>query len=403
MTRSSRNLFLKVLLLLMAPLAGVGIDVFVPSFPSIAKELSAVDSTVKFTIVLYLLGYAIGHPLFGTLSDAWGRKRPLIVGLILYVLTSVLIAFSQTIQMVLFLRVLQGIFVAAPGVLSKTILADILLGERLAKFSTSMTMVWALGPIIAPIIGGYLESYIGWQASFYFLAFYGAILLVLSLFSLKETNRQPISLDIKNLIRIYKKACSHKLFFGSIACISIVYSLIVIFNITGPFLIQNVLKYSPVDYGYFAFFAGLGFFIGSLINRLLLQHFSVSKILVWGILYGFIISILMVIAAIVFGVTLITLVLFTFLLLIGSGSVFPNCMAKCLSLFPQSAGTAAAIMGTCFIIGTSLISAGASFLETQTLIPLSLCYALLMGICLIIYFLTWKGKKTLLKSISLHF
>jgi MFS family permease len=294
--------------------------------------------------------------------------------------------------MMLFLRVLQGIAVAAPGVLSKAILTDVFLGERLGKLSTSMTMTWAIGPIIAPVIGGYLEVYFGWQSSFYFFAIYGALILCLALIVLEETNVHRISLNFPNLMKIYREACTHKVFFGALVSISIAYSLIVVFNVAGPFIIQTVLGYSPIDYGHFALFMGLGFFIGSLANRFLLRHLPVSTILPLGIYYGTTVACLMLIVSALFGMHLITLIASTFCLLIASGSIFPNCMAKCLSLFPKTAGTATAIMGSFFIIGTAIITSMASLLETKTLIPISLCYVLLMGISLTTYLLMLRAK-----------
>lgn len=383
------------LLLLMAPLAGVGIDLFVPSLPSIVNAFSSTENTVKFMIVSYLLGYAIGQPVFGSLSDIYGRKKPLIWGLLLYTLISLLIPVYKTIGMVLFLRVLQGIFVAAPGVLSKAILTDVFLGEKLAKLSTSMTIVWAIGPIVAPVIGGYLQEYLGWESSFYALFLYGLVLLVLVFLSLEETNQYRIPFEKKRLIQVYKEACLHKIFFGSIICISIAYSLIVIFNTAGPFLIQTVLGYSPSQYGHFALFMGLGFFIGSLLNRFLLRKIPSSKILPIAIAYGGFVSIFMLIISFLFGLHVWTLIGFTFFLLIASGMIFPNSMAKCLSLFPKTAGTATAIMGASFIIGTSLITSLASLLETSTLVPISACYVLLMIICSFVYFTMLKEKSNI--------
>jgi len=220
---------------------------------------------------------------------------------------------------------------------------------------------------------------------FVFFSVYGIILLGLVYFFYEESIEHKTPLNLPSLGRIYREICMHKGFLGAAICISIVYAVAVVFNVMGPFLIEVVMGYSPVDFGHFALFMGLGFFVGSVINRFLLSHFPVEKIFPVSIYYAIVVTLLMLVTSLVFGVQLITLILFTFFLLIASGSAFPNGSTICLSLFPKNAGMASAAMGTVAVVGTAIVSTIASFLRTDTLIPISLFYVILMGICWISY------------------
>jgi DHA1 family bicyclomycin/chloramphenicol resistance-like MFS transporter len=368
----------------MTPLAGIGIDLYTPSLPAITNYFGASESLVKLTIAFYLLGYGVGQPFFGTLSDCYGRKKLLYIGMIFFAVASFIAVYSSSIHVLLVMRFIQGIGAASSGVIAKSLVTDSFTGNEINKASTYMSVIWGLGPIVAPAVGGYLQYYFGWTSSFYLLALYGVAVFILSLLLLPETNRNLLTLNMRSIFESYKKTLTHLTFLGSIIGMAIVYSIITIFSVVAPFLIQQVLHFSPIAYGNIALVMGVAYFAGSLFNRFLIGKLTIYRIIFLANLISLIVGLLMAFLSLRYAVNIWHIVVPTFIIFFCGGIIFPNCMTICLSLFVEIAGTASAVMGFLFVIGTSIVSAVASFLETTSLFPLAISYLLLIVLNLIL-------------------
>lgn len=372
------------LILFMTPLAGVGIDLYTPSLPSIKSYFDTSESLVKLTIAFYLLGYGIGQPFFGTLSDSYGRKTLLLIGMVFFAIASTIAVYSPSIEILLMMRLIQGLGAASSGVIAKSIVTDSFTGKEISKASTYMSLIWGLGPIVAPAIGGYLEYYFGWSSSFYLLALYGLSVFLLAFIYLPETNLRPVALNVRSILTSYTLTLTHTVFLGSIAGMAIVYSIITIFSIVAPFLIQDILHYSPIAYGNIALIMGLAYFLGSFSNRFLIEAISTYKLLFVSNLAILIVAGVMVLLSLQGNLNIWTLTVPTFLIFLGCGIIFPNCMAICMSLFTEIAGTASAVMGFLFVVATSIVSAVASLLKSSSVLPLSLAYVALIALSLVL-------------------
>lgn len=385
----------KVLLLIMAllvPLSGIGVDIYAPSLPFITKQFIANESIVKLTITVYVFGYGIGQLIIGTLTDTLGRKRPLLLCTIIYIVVSYLATRSPSISILLMMRFLQGFFVAATGVVAKTMVADCFDGERRAVAANVNTIVWALGPILAPVIGGYLQNYFNWHYSFYFLIGYACVLLFLIANLLPETLLHRHPLNLARLRANYQTVLSNGPFWAGLLICSIFAGIIYCFNLAGPFLIQVVMGYSPIDFGHFVLFAGLSWFLGNLVNRILLAYFRQYNLVLFAVICSLVIVTVMLLLATLGSLNIYALLLPVIGILFFGAIAFSNAMGICLSIFPQMAGTAAAIMGSFFVVGGGLMSAIASLLHSKTLMPLSILYFILIVLCLIVTLSLLKPK-----------
>src|SRR3990167_196619 len=269
-----------LLTLLIVPLSGLGIDIFVPSLPAITDHFSADTGVVQLSVSVYILGYALFQTMWGTLADSFGRRRLILIGLSGVTITCLLIPFSINIGMLLGLRFLQGVFVEPVGILSRVLLSDTFKGNELSRFSNYLTITWAIGPIIAPFICGYLQNYLGWKASFFFLAAYSFILLIILFIKLPETHTNPIPLVFSCIKASYQAVLTHSEFLSLVIVMSLSYGAMAIFNVMGPFLIQTTLGFSAITFGYVALYMGVAWFIGSLFNRWLTSRYPIDAIVI---------------------------------------------------------------------------------------------------------------------------
>lgn len=387
---SRNNGAILMLMVLMIPLTGAGIDIYVPSLPMMVKSFSTTEALVQTSIGIYLIGYSISQFILGTCSDSFGRKRILLPSCCCYILVCFLLTLSKNIHMFLILRFIQGLAVAGPGVISKALLSDCYSGEKLKKASNYLTIAWATGPIVAPVIGGYLSHYFGWQGCFYFLMIYCTFLLLFSACLLPETKLQKEPFKLKVISKNYRTILAHPVFIGGFLFIALGYSILTIFNVVGAFIIQNTLHYTPVDFGHFALFLGVFWFLGNLINRPLLNHFT-NKQIIKGIVWSM--ALLMTTLVIIVDqlpLSIYTVMVPTCLLCTFGGLMMPNGVALTLSLFPKLGGTVNAIFAALYVMGASLTSLIASKLGTQTQMPLLYSYLAIGIAALFIYYLLLK-------------
>ncbi len=372
-------------LLSLCPITGMAVDLISPSLPAIAAGLHVPAYMAKNAITIYLLGYAVGNFVTGFLADAWGRKTLLRISLLAFLIVSILPVLFANIHVLLWARFLQGVALGSVGVLIRTIFSDIFLPEKLISLGILIGTMWGIGPVIGPIIGGYLQFYFGWQAGFYFFAVTALINSVLIFFLIPEThfNRHP--LNIKTIKSNIAEVLRHRLFMSLIVMMGCAYSLIIIFNIMGPFLIQNTLHYSPVFYGHLAFSLGIIFLLATFFCRYWLKRIPVNKIYFYAVNTLMLMATIMLILSFVFAKNMILITAVGAAMYFACGIIFPMSMGKGISLFRHISGAASALMYFINILITSLISFLIGFIHTQSVIPLMWLNFILLLICCVIY------------------
>lgn len=370
-----QNLSLRLgILLLMVPLTGATIDIYVPSLPAITEHFGTSVRLVQWTIPSYLVGYSLAQLFCGALSDAWGRRALLIAGLGLYICASWMAAASPNITTLIVIRFVQGLGVASPGVLARAIASDSFKGNQLPAVTNYITLAWALGPILAPLVGGYLQHAFGWKAVFYFLTAYGCLVLILACLFLPETNAHRHALKMETLVEDYRIVLASPIFLGCAVVLAVIYAHLVLFNVVGPFLVQVILHESPLVFGRIALVLGLAWFLGSLANRLLTASFPRFPLMKIATTIALLASLFMGWLAISYPLSLSNLVIPTAVIFMSGSITFTQCFGKSMRLFPERAGTASALMGTLFIAGSALAGFAGSFLETKTGLPLALSF-----------------------------
>lgn len=381
----SQQMLTLFLMIATIPLTGMAIDIFVPSLPAITQYFSVSATAAKLTVALYLIAYGVSQLLTGVLSDRYGRRPFLLGGLFVFALSSFLAAYSHNITQLLVARFIQGLSVGAPAVVCRAVLSDCFSGERIRRYTNYLVTAWSIGVIIAPMIGSYLQVHLNWQASFYFLGLYSTVVLILSYKLLPETHQTRGKHRIKTLIGLMGQVVTHRVFLAYTMIMALIYSIITLFHVTGPFLVQNVLHYSVTSYGRIALLMGVFWFIGSLIATRLANVMSSQSIIRVGSLILVSIAIFMLMLA-EHATSLYGILIPLYLLMLVGVIVFVNAFGTCMSLFPELGGISASVMGAFFVSGSGLATIIGSHMVSHSAVPLALSYLLFT---LLVLILSW--------------
>lgn len=371
--------------MLAIPLAGMSTDIYLPSLPTMASHFAVNKAFAQYSVTVYALAMGIAQLLAGPVSDAYGRKKQLLIALLLQIASILLILHSPNIYWVIVARFFQGLGAAFMIVPGRAILNDVFTGAQLKKHFQYLTISFAMGPIIAPFIGGYLQEYIGWQANFYFILIYAIVLTCLIAFTFKETSQRIYPFSIDKSWKNYQIILSNKHFIVGSVLLGILIGYSGLFNVAGTFIIQKSLHQSAIVYGRIALLMGLGWFLGNIINRF---TFNVDKELKTKVALS--ISFLTGVVIFILGLkgyfSLLTVIVPTFIMIMMSGGIFSTYVAECLTMFPELAASANgglfAIVWTVFSVSTFI----ATLLKINSLYPLGLTYLLISAACILIYF-----------------
>lgn len=375
--------FLTFLALFVVPISGISIDIYVPSLPAVSHYFNVDKTFAQLTVTAYMLGLGLMQLFAGPVSDSFGRKKPVVVAMLIYVLVSFLIPATQNIYQLFFLRFVQGTAVAMTVVPMRSVASDLFQGHELYKVMNYMTMAWSIGPIIAPAMGGYLQHYMGWQANFYFLAFYSLLAFLLVTFCLPETSAHRHPFQLLPILQRYRQILFHREYVRGLLINGALYSIVISFAVISSFLIQNVMHYTSIEFGHVALLSGLSWFLGAMTN-----HFIIKVPLAVKSKICFLSMLVLVLFALILActtpLTIYRVVLPVYLLLWLGGIVFPNNFAVAMSLFPKTTGSANALFGAFIFLISGVSSSAAAFLKSDSEIPLLLAFLVIISFCLVV-------------------
>ncbi|MFP3591091.1 MFS transporter [Chryseobacterium sp. SIMBA_038] len=336
------------------PLSGFVTDIYLPSFPSMAKGMQVSEKDIQITLTSYLLSYGICQLFVGNILDNIGRYRPKLVALFFLIISSILITMTNSILLICLLRILQGAAVSVLVVATRAIFVDIYDAEKVKHYLSYFTIVWSCGPILAPFLGGYLEKLFNWHANFYFLAFYAGAIFLFELFFSGESLPEKKKVSFSENIKLYQMMLKNRIFMLGIFILGLSYSIVMLFNITGPFIIENTFHFTPVVIGYCTLILGFSWMIGGFIGKKRISLGFNSRILQPVIIQLVLIASL--IAVSYFAQSLYITIPFAFFIHICSGILFTSFFTTSMLYFPKNAGTAGGLMGGLVYIITSLTS-----------------------------------------------
>jgi DHA1 family bicyclomycin/chloramphenicol resistance-like MFS transporter len=334
----------------------LSIDMYLPAMPRMAGDLHAADATVQLTLTSFIIGLAVGQLVIGPLSDSLGRRRPLLLGLGLYVVGSVLCAISPTSGVLIAARAVQAVGAAAGLVIARATVRDRYSGVAMARFFSTLMLVNGVAPVLAPVIGAQLLNWTSWRGVFVTLAVIGSVLLaVVALLlpeSLPATLRSPARPAA--VLRTYAGLFGQRSFIGYAVASGLMFAALFAYISGSSFALQGVYGLSPQEFSLVFGFNGVGIILAGGVNRRLVGRFSEHALLLSGLLLAAV-SGLGVLAAVVLGLGLVGLLVPLFFLVSAIGIVMPNATSFALADQARSAGAASALLGVLqFVIGGGL-------------------------------------------------
>src|SRR4051812_5361151 len=381
MARSPRLLSHGRLVLLLGSLSAFGplsMDMYLPGLPSMARDLSAPAWAAQLTITASMVGLAGGQLVAGPISDALGRRRPLLAGLAAYMAASLLCAMAPTIWLLLLFRVIQGAAGAAGIVIARAIVRDLHTGVAAARTFALLMLVNGLAPILAPLIGGELLHVTDWRGIFVVLAAIGALLLLAAWAMLAETLAPAARHGggIAATLRIFRGLVGDREYMGYALAMGLAFGAMAAYIGGSPFVLQDIYGVSPQVFSLlFALNAG-GIVVASQVGRALVDRLGPRALLNAGVSMSALGG-LGVLASVLLDIGLIALLPSFFVLVASIGLVFPNATALALADHPRTAGSASAGLGLSqFAIG-ALAAPLAGVGGSHTALPMAIVMATL--------------------------
>jgi DHA1 family bicyclomycin/chloramphenicol resistance-like MFS transporter len=331
----------------------LSIDMYLPAFPAISKELHTTTSLVQLSLTFCMLGLALGQLIAGPISDRIGRRTPLIVGLILYALASVLCAFSPSVWFLIAMRLLQGLGGAAGIVIANAMARDLFSGSELTRFFTLLALINGTAPVLAPVIGGQLLRAMDWQGVFVVLTLFGVVMLLAVVFFLPDTlpAKQRQTGGVKQTFISFGRLLGDRSFMGYALSLGFVLGAMFAYIAGSPFILQDIYGASPQMFSLFFAINSIGIIAASQITGKLAKKISGDRLLAVGIGLAAVSSVILLIAIMAHAPLPVFLVPL-FFVVSSVGLVASTSYSLALQNQGKRAGTASAVLGVMtFLVG----------------------------------------------------
>ncbi|CAH0335812.1 Bicyclomycin resistance protein [Flavobacterium sp. CECT 9288] len=395
----SRSQYIKLILILgsLTALGPFSIDMYLPGFAGIAKDLNTTVANVSLTLSSYFIGISAGQLLYGPLLDRFGRKKPLFIGMLVYILASLGCVFVTDIDTFIGLRFIQAIGSCGATVASVSMVRDLFPVKDIPKVFSMLMLVVGLSPMLAPTIGGYITEDFGWHTVFFILMCMGILILIAALLGLPNTfvPDTTISLKPKPIVTGFISILKVSQFYTYAFAGAIAFSGLFTYVAASPIIFMDIYKVDAKTYGWIFAFMSLSFISASQLNSLLLRRFRSDQMIIGALVVQSIISIVFLFLALkgLLGLYETIAMLFIFLACLGISN--PNTAGLTLAPFEKNAGSASALMGAIQLGLGAMASFAVGLFVKNSILPMVFILTTSTIIALIILIL---GKKRIKKT-----
>ncbi|GEL77675.1 Bcr/CflA family efflux MFS transporter [Tenuibacillus multivorans] len=375
-------------------LGPLNIDMYLPSFPEISNDLGARASLVQLSLTTCLIGLAVGQVVIGPISDARGRRKPLIISISLFVLSSLLCALAPNITTLVIARFLQGFTASAGIVLSRAVVRDVFSGRELTKFFSLLMVINATAPMIAPMAGGaiLLLPFATWHTIFYFLAIVGVLIVINIAFRLHETLpvEKQIPSSISSSVGTMGSLLRDRSYIGYALTVGLIHGGSFAYVAGTPFVYQGIYGVSPQVFSVLFGINGIAIITGSFLIGRLGGFIHERKLLRIAVITAVSATSFLLVMTIIEG-PLATLVIPIFIYMTTMGMILTSTFTLAMENQGHRAGSASALLGTLPLLLGSIVSPLVGINET-TAIPMGFTLFFTSSLGAIAFFKLTKGK-----------
>ena len=367
-----KKLYLILILGLLSAIGPLSIDMYLPAFPDIAKSLHTSVSSVMLSLSSFFIGISVGQLIYGPLLERFGRKKPLYFGLVLYALSSLACAIALSVDTLIIFRLFQALGGCVGMVAARAMVRDLFELKDNAKVFSTLMLVVAVSPIIAPTLGGYITLLFGWRYIFGALVVV-IVLIIGGIYFLLPESKQPdpnFSLRPKAILKGYSTVIKNSQFAIYTFTSAVAYSGLYAYISGSPYVFMVLFKVSENYYSWIFATIAIGLIGSSQFNTFILRWFSSEKIIQWALLIQNIVAVVLLAITLLGWVNLYSTIILVFFFMCCQGFLFPNATALSMAPFSSNAGSASALMGFIQMSIGAFMSAMVSFLQNETALPM---------------------------------
>lgn len=359
---------------------------YLPAFQDIARALHTTTAKVDLSLSSFFIGLACGQMIYGPLMDRYGRKRPLYVGMCLYILASVACFLSTSVDMLIAARLVQAIGSCAAGVASVAMVRDLFPVKDSAKVFALLVLILGASPLVAPTAGSYLTDAFGWHSVFIVLLVIAAVVLLTVMFALPESYKPDPHYSLKPaaITGKFLEVISNPQFFTYAVSGSVAFCGLFAYVAGSPLVFMDVFALSKKEYGWVFAGLSLGFIGFSQINSLLIRRFKSEQIIMAALTVQVITGALFLVGALNNWYGPVGTIAMIFMQLCCIGLCGPNTSALSMAPFANNAGVASALLGTMQMVLGAIAAFCISFFHTRSTTPMAAIIACSSALALIV-------------------
>lgn len=341
----------------LTALPALSMDMYLPALPAVSGTLGTSAATAQLTLTGCLLGLAVGQLVVGPMSDQFGRRRPLLIGMSGYVVAGAACALAPDIETLIVFRLVQGLTGAAGIVIARAVVRDLYDGLAMARFFSTLMLISGLAPILAPVLGGQILRFTDWRGVFLILTGIGLVLTLVVARWLPETLAPRLRHrgGVPDALRTMRGLFADRAFTGYLLAGSLAFAALFSYVSASPFVMQKIYGASPQAFSLLFMLNSIGLVTAGQINgRLLVGRVSLDRVLAFGLCVtgGASVALLLMTSGAFGEAGLVPVAAALCVLMTGMGFVMPNANSQGLMRAPHAAGSASALLGTAqFLVG----------------------------------------------------